>query len=107
MAQQFTDDNFKVEVIEVSKTKPVLVDFFAPWCGPCQVQSPIVEQLAEEIKDKAAIGKVNTEEAMQTAMEYGIMSIPTLIIFRNGQVVEKFVGLQPREALIEALKKHE
>jgi thioredoxin 1 len=106
MAQQFNDANFKQEVIEASKNKPVLVDFFAPWCGPCQIQGPIVEQLADEVKDSAIVAKVNTEEAMQVAMEYAIMSIPTLMIFRNGQVVEKYVGLQPKESLAEALKKH-
>jgi thioredoxin 1 len=106
MAMQFTDANFAQEVIEASKTKPVLVDFFAPWCGPCQIQGPIVEDVGKEMGSAAAVGKLDTEEAGKTAQEYGIMSIPTLLIFRNGKVAQQFVGLQSKEALVAALKKN-
>ncbi|HAM88457.1 MAG: Thioredoxin [Candidatus Falkowbacteria bacterium GW2011_GWC2_38_22] len=106
MSKQFTDANFNTEVLEASKQKPVLVDFFAPWCGPCKVQGPIVDTLADEIGDKAIVGKVNTEEAQQTAMNFGIMSIPTLMIFKDGEVKETMVGLQSKEGLMDLLKKY-
>lgn len=106
MSKQFTDANFNTEVLEASKQKPVLVDFFAPWCGPCKVQGPIVDALADEIGDKAVVGKVNTEEAQQTAMNFGIMSIPTLMIFKDGEVKETMVGLQSKEGLMDLLKKY-
>lgn len=106
MAKIFDDQNFQSDVIEMSNTKPVLVDFYAAWCGPCKMQGPIVEKLADEIGDKAVVGKMDTEAAQATAMKYGIMSIPTLMIFRNGQPVETFVGLQHGDGLKAALEKH-
>lgn len=106
MSKQFTDQNFNSEVLEASKQKPVLVDFFAPWCGPCKIQGPIVDELAGEIGDKAVVGKLNTEEAQQTAMNFGIMSIPTLMIFKNGEVKETMVGLQSKEGLRALLEKY-
>ena len=106
MSKQFTDQNFNSEVLEASKQKPVLVDFFAPWCGPCKIQGPIVDELAGEIGDKAVVGKLNTEEAQQTAMNFGIMSIPTLMIFKNGEVKETMVGLQSKESLRALLEKY-
>jgi len=106
MSKEFTDDNFQADVIEASKTKPVLVDFFAAWCGPCKMQGPIVDEVAEEIGDKAVVGKLDTETAQQTAGKYGVMSIPTLVIFRNGEPAETLVGMQPKEGLIAALEKH-
>ncbi len=106
MAFQFTDENFAKEAIEASKEKPVLVDFFASWCGPCKMQGPIVDELAELMGDKAIIGKLDTESAQQIASQYGVMSIPTLLIFRNEKVVEQMVGLQSKEALEEVLNKH-
>ncbi len=104
MEKQFTDDNFKEEVIEASKSKPILVDFFAPWCGPCKIMGPIIEEVAEAVKEKAIVGKLNTEEAQATAQEYGIMSIPTLILFKDGKPKQTMVGLQTKEALIELIK---
>jgi thioredoxin 1 len=104
MVQHFTDDNFATEVLEASKTKPVLVDFFATWCGPCQMQAPILEETATAIGDKAVIGKLNTEEAMKTAQEYGVMSIPTLLIFKDGKEAKRFVGVQMKDDLISELK---
>ncbi len=106
MEKKFTDANFETEVIEASKEKPVLVDFYADWCAPCKMQGPIIEDLAKEIGDEAIVGKLNTEEAMETSSKFGIMSIPTLLVFRNGSVVEQLVGVQPKEGLMETLKKH-
>jgi len=106
MSKQFTDENFQTEVIETSKTKPVLVDFFASWCGPCKMQAPVIEEVAETIGEKAAVGKVDTEAAPEISAKYGIMSIPTLKIFKGGNEVENFVGLQSKESLLAALKKH-
>ncbi len=106
MTKHFTDDNFNEEVIEASKTKPVLVDFFASWCGPCKMQAPIIDEVAEEMGDKAVVGKLDTEEASQTAQKYEVMSIPTLIIFKEGKAVESLTGMQPKEGLVEALNKH-
>ncbi|WP_121614273.1 thioredoxin [Mesobacillus foraminis] len=76
-----------------------LVDFWAPWCGPCQVQLPIVEELAVEVKGKAVIAKVNVDEEGELAMQLGIMSIPTLILFKNGNIVEKLIGLKSKQEL--------
>lgn len=106
MAQNFTDVNFKQEVITGSKSKPVLVEFFASWCGPCKLQGPIIDEVAEEIGDKAIVGKLNTEEAADTARKYGVMSIPNSLIFKDGEVVENLVGLQSKESLVEAIKKY-
>lgn len=106
MAKQFTDANFDDDVLIASKDKPVLVDFFAGWCAPCMMQSPIIDQVAEEMGDKAAVGKLDTESASGTARQYGVMSIPTLLIFRNGEVVQQFVGVQSKDALTNALNSH-
>jgi len=106
MAQVFTDANFEKEVIEASKTKPVLVDFFAEWCGPCHVMAPVIDELAKDMGDKAVIGKINVDESRETAGKYGVMSIPTLKIFKGGEVVEETVGVQAKEGLKELLEKH-
>jgi len=106
MTKHFTDENFAQEVIEASKTKPVLVDFFALWCGPCKLQGPIVDQLAEEMGEGAVIGKANVEEAVKIAEEYGVMSIPTLIIFKDGQAVDTLTGLQSKDSLTAQIKKY-
>jgi len=106
MSQDFNKDNFQIEVVEASKAKPVLVDFFASWCGPCQIQGPIVDEIAEEIGDKAIVGKINSEEAMDLATQYGVMSLPTILIFRNGEAVKTMNGLQWKEGLIEEINKY-
>lgn len=98
---EFTDDNFSTEVIESSD--PVLVDFWAPWCGPCRQLTPVIEELAGENEGSVKIGKVNIDENPQSAHEYGVQSIPTLIIFKGGQPVERFVGGQPKVRLQQAL----
>lgn len=103
MAHEFTDQNFEQEVLKSSV--PVLVDFWAPWCGPCQVMGPIIKDLAKETRDKFKIGKINVDEHPETASKFGIMSIPALKIFKGGQVVKEFVGVQSKDALKEALEK--
>lgn len=102
MSKQFTDQNFKEEVLDFQGV--ALVDFFAPWCGPCQMQGPIIDELAvdEAMKD-FKIGKMNVDEAPETAGKFGVMSIPTLIIFKNGEPVETLVGMQASEVLKEKL----
>lgn len=97
MALKFTDSTFEAEVL--NSDKPVLVDFYADWCGPCKFIAPIVEQLATEYEGRAKIGKMDVDADQLTAQKYGIMSIPTLLIFKNGEVVEKIVGAQPKAAL--------
>ena len=103
MAMQFTDDNFEQEVLK--SDKPVLVDFWAAWCGPCQIMGPIIEELAEEIKGKYKVGKLNVDENRETATKYSVMSIPTLIIFKDGKAVKQLVGVQAKEGLKEELEK--
>lgn len=103
---QFTAENFEQEV---EKNKGlVLVDFFAPWCGPCQIMGPIIEELAEEYKGKDGIkiGKLNIDESQDIAQKFSVVSIPTLIVFKDGKVAEQTVGLQDKESLKELIKKH-
>jgi len=106
MPKHLTKENFAAEVLEASKTKPVLVDFHAEWCGPCQIQAPIVEDTATAFEGKAIVGELDADQAMEIAREYGVMSIPTLLIFKNGEMVEKFVGVQEQETLSAGLTKH-
>lgn len=94
---KFTDENFKSEVLE--STAPVLVDFYADWCGPCKMMAPIIDELAEEFKDKVKVGKMDVDASPQIPTQYAVMSIPTLILFKNGEVVEKFVGTVSKEKL--------
>jgi len=98
-----TDANFDTEV--VASKKPVLVDFWATWCGPCQMQGPIVEDVAKAMAGKAVVGKVNVDENPASAQKYGIMSIPTIMIFKDGTVVKQFVGVQSKETLVSELNK--
>ena len=92
-----TLENFETEVIK--SEKPVLVDFWAPWCGPCRMLSPVVDEIGEERTD-IKVGKVNVDEQEELAMRFGIMSIPTLIVFKNGEAVKKTMGVQPKAAIL-------
>jgi thioredoxin 1 len=103
MAQQFTDQNFDQEVIQ--SDKPVLVDFWAPWCGPCQAMGPVIDELAKEFEGKVKVGKLNVDENSVKAQEFGIMSIPSLKIFKDGKVVKEFTGMQSKDVLVEELNK--
>ncbi|MDI6402140.1 thioredoxin [Balneolaceae bacterium ANBcel3] len=96
-AIEFTDDNFKEEVLE--SDLPVLVDFWAEWCGPCRMVGPIVEELAEEYAGKAKIGKVDVDSNPQVSTQYGVRSIPTLLIFKGGEVVDQVIGAVPKAQL--------
>ncbi|OGG13200.1 thioredoxin [Candidatus Gottesmanbacteria bacterium RIFCSPHIGHO2_02_FULL_39_11] len=99
-----TEKNFDTEVLK--SDVPVLVDFWAVWCGPCKMQNPILEELEKEIKGKAKIGKLNVDDEGSIAGKYGIMSIPTLMIFHNGQPVKQMIGVQSKETLIGELRKY-
>ena len=104
MAEIKVDEkNFDSEVI--NSNLPVMVDFWAEWCGPCKVLGPIVEEIAGEYEGKLKVGKLNVDENRETASKYAVMSIPTLIIFKNGEVVKQLVGVQAKENLKEELEK--
>jgi thioredoxin 1 len=98
-----TDDNFEGEVLK--SDKPVLIDFWAPWCGPCKAIGPIVEELAGQFKDSVKIMKLNVDENQKTAINYGVRSIPTIILFKDGKVLDTIIGLVPKERLEEFVKK--
>lgn len=102
---QFTDDNFEAEVLKVIN-QPVLVDFFATWCPPCKMLGPIVEELAKEFEGRVKIGKIDVDKNKRYAAQYKVQSVPTIIIFKNGIMVETLMGLQSKEKLTELLNKH-
>lgn len=103
--KEFNDANFKAEVL--CAAKPVLVDFWAPWCGPCRAIAPMIEELATENLGSIVIGKLNIDESPKAAQDYGVSSIPTLMMFKGGQVTQRFVGGQPKaklQAVLDAAK---
>ena len=104
MAAAFTEENFEAEVLQ--SDKPVLVDFWAEWCGPCKMLLPTIDKLATAYEGKAVVGKVNIDESRDIAVKYGIQSIPTVLVFKGGEVVETFVGLSPEKVYAEALDNH-
>ena len=93
-----TNANFKSEVLE--SDKPVLVDFWAPWCGPCRMLSPIVSEIAEELKDKVKVGKVNVDEEEELAAMFRVSSIPLLVVMKDGKVVNSAVGVRPKDQIV-------
>jgi len=99
--KMFTDQNFKTDVLESDKL--VVVDFWASWCGPCRMLGPIMEELAEDFEGKAIIGKMSTEENPITPQQYGIMSIPCLKFFKNGEEVSELIGVRPKEEITEKI----
>ncbi|PQO31771.1 thioredoxin [Blastopirellula marina] len=101
MANVFNEDNFDAEVLQSSN--PVLVDFWAPWCGPCRQLAPVIDQLATEYEGSVKVGKVDTDQNPNLAVKYGIQSIPTIMIFKNGEVVNQMLGNQPKANLQQAL----
>jgi thioredoxin 1 len=100
---EFTDSNFEDEVLK--SDKPCLVDFWAVWCGPCRMVGPIVEEIAKEYAGKLKVGKLNVDDNGQIAAKYGIMSIPSLLIFDQGKVVEQIVGAAPKKQFVEKIDK--
>jgi thioredoxin 1 len=102
MEHEFTDQNFDQEVLK--SDVPVLVDFWAPWCGPCQMMGPIIEELAKAVGEKAKVGKLNVDECSEISSKFGIMSIPAIKIFKGGEVVKEFVGVQNIDLLKKELE---
>ena len=102
MELKITKDNF--EEVVLKSEKPVLIDFWADWCGPCRMLSPIIKDIAEEYKDEYAIGKVNVDEEGELAVRFGVMSIPMLVVIKNGEVVNSSVGFMSKSEVLELLK---
>jgi thioredoxin 1 len=99
--KELSDRDFETEVLQ--SAEPVLVDFWAPWCGPCRMIAPIVEELATENSGTLKVAKINIDDSPNTAASFGVSSIPTLMIFKNGEVVDRFVGVQPKKRLQDAI----
>lgn len=98
---KITSENYEEEVLKSDKT--VLIDFYADWCGPCRMMSPIMDEIAEEMSDKIKVGKINVDENQDLAMEYGVMSIPTIVIIKNGKVEKTFVGVRDKSEILGAI----
>jgi thioredoxin 1 len=104
--QAATDGNFEAEVLTASNAKPVLVDFWAEWCRPCHMLAPTVAEIAHDYEGKLKVMKLNVDEAMNSAARYNIRGIPTLLVFKNGQMVEQIVGAVPKDQITKALDRH-
>ena len=104
MAKELTASAFQADVIQADK--PVLVDFWASWCGPCRALGPIVEEIGEEMADRLTVLKCNVDDEGELAQKFGIMSIPTLILFKNGNIVHKMIGSMPKASLVEQIEAH-
>ena len=96
-----TSENYESEVLKSEKI--VLIDFYADWCGPCKMMSPVIDEIAEEMKETVKVGKINVDENHDLAMEYGVMSIPTIVVLKNGEVQKTFVGVTDKEEIKQAL----
>lgn len=101
MEVKLSNENFNKEVL--NSEKPVLVDFWATWCGPCKMIAPIISEISEEFNNKVKVGKVNVDEEKELAIKYGISSIPTLVIFKNGKISKTLIGFRPKEEIKEVL----
>lgn len=102
MALEFTDANF--EELALKSDKPVIVDFWAVWCGPCRIVGPVVEEVADDFGDKVVVGKLDVDHNPETAQKFGIRNIPTLLFFKNGEIVDKQVGAVPKQVLVNKLE---
>ena len=101
MVKVIDNSNFDSEVMASGKT--CLIDFFATWCGPCKIMSPVVDEIADENPD-ITVGKIDVDEAPELAMQFGVMSIPTLIVFKNGEIAETFIGVTDKSSIVNAIK---
>jgi len=104
--QAVNDGNFEAEVLTASNSTPVMVDFWAEWCRPCHMLAPTVAEIAHDYAGKLKVAKLNVDEAINSASRYQIRGIPTLLVFKNGQVVEQIVGAQPKDQILKALDRH-
>ena len=100
---EITDENFNAEVLQ--STQPVLVDFWATWCPPCRALGPIIDELAKEFAGKVKVGKVDADAHQQACVQYGITALPTILLFKNGQIIKKFVGLAPKREFVAEMQK--
>ena len=98
----FTSENFEKEVLQSEKT--VLIDFWATWCGPCRLLSPIVDEIENEASTQVKVGKINVDDEQDLAVKFGIMSIPTLVVMKNGQEVKRLIGVHPKQTILDAIK---